>query len=67
VGDDGADTADGISSAADYDAAFAKMTQARVDGALVHASALTARNNLRHLAALALKHGCRPYTAPVTT
>jgi len=45
-----------VSSAADYDGAFAKMTQGRVDGALVHASALTVRDNPRHLAALAIKH-----------
>jgi ABC-type uncharacterized transport system substrate-binding protein len=45
-----------VTSVADYDEAFAKLVQGRVDGALVHASALTVRDNPRHLAELALKH-----------
>jgi putative tryptophan/tyrosine transport system substrate-binding protein len=45
-----------VTTVADYDRAFAKLAQGRVDGALVHASALTVRDNPRHLAELALKH-----------
>ena len=45
-----------VSSVADYDGAFARMAQGRVDAALVHSSALTVRDNPRHLAELALKH-----------
>ena len=45
-----------VSSVADYEGAFAKMARGRVDGVLVHASALTVRDKPRHLAELALKH-----------
>jgi len=45
-----------VSSVADYDGAFAKMAQGRVDAVLVHSSALTVRDNPRRLAELALKH-----------
>jgi putative tryptophan/tyrosine transport system substrate-binding protein len=45
-----------VSSVADYDGAFAKMAQGRVDAVLVHSSSLTARNDPQRLAKLALKH-----------
>jgi putative ABC transport system substrate-binding protein len=45
-----------VSSVADYDGAFARMAQGRVDAVLVHSSALTVRDNPRRLAELALKH-----------
>jgi putative ABC transport system substrate-binding protein len=45
-----------VGSVADYDGAFARMAQARVDAVLVHSSALTVRDNPRRLAELALKH-----------
>jgi putative ABC transport system substrate-binding protein len=41
---------------ADFDGAFAKMAQGRVDAVFVHASALTARHNRPLLAEVALKH-----------
>jgi len=46
----------GVSTVAEFDGAFAKMTQGRVDGVFVHGSALTARHNNPLLAELALKH-----------
>ena len=46
----------GVSTVADYDGAFAKMAQGRVDAVFVHSSTLTARHNPRLLAELALKH-----------
>ncbi len=46
----------GVSTVADYDRAFAKMAQGRVDAVFVHSSTLTARHNPRLLAELALKH-----------
>jgi putative ABC transport system substrate-binding protein len=46
----------GVSSVADYDGAFARMVQGRVDAVLVHSSALTVRDNPQRLAELALKH-----------
>jgi putative ABC transport system substrate-binding protein len=45
----------GVSTAAEFDGAFAKMAQGRVDGVLVHGAALTARNT-SPLAKLALKY-----------
>jgi putative ABC transport system substrate-binding protein len=45
-----------VSSVADYDGAFAKLAQGRVDAVLVHSSALTVRDNPQRLAELALKH-----------
>jgi len=45
----------GVSTVADYDGAFAKMAQGRVDAVFVHSSTLTARHNPRLLAELALK------------
>ena len=45
-----------VSSVADYDGAFARMAQGRVDAVLVHGAALTARHNRPLLAELALKH-----------
>jgi putative ABC transport system substrate-binding protein len=45
-----------VSTVADYDGAFAKMAQGRVDAVFVHSSTLTARHNPRLLAELALKH-----------
>ena len=45
-----------VSSVADYDGAFARMVQGRVDAVLVHSAALTVRNNPQRLAELALKH-----------
>jgi putative tryptophan/tyrosine transport system substrate-binding protein len=45
-----------VSSVADYDGAFARMAQGRVDAVLVHSSALTVRENPRRLAEVALKH-----------
>jgi ABC-type uncharacterized transport system substrate-binding protein len=45
-----------VSSVADYDGAFARMAQGRVDAVLVHSSSLTARNDPQRLAKLALKH-----------
>ncbi len=46
----------GVSTVADFDGAFAKMTQGRVGAVLVHACALTARDNRPLLAEVALKH-----------
>jgi putative ABC transport system substrate-binding protein len=46
----------GVSTVADFDGAFAKMAQSRVGAVLVHACALTARDNRPLLAGLALKH-----------
>lgn len=46
----------GVSSVADYDAAFAKMAHGRVDAVLVHSASLTVRENPQRLAELALKH-----------
>ncbi len=45
-----------VSSVADYEGAFARMAQGRVDAVLVHSSALTVRDNPQRLAELALKH-----------
>jgi putative ABC transport system substrate-binding protein len=45
-----------VSTVADYEGAFAKMAQGRVDAVFVHSSTLTARHNPRLLAELALKH-----------
>jgi len=45
-----------VSTVADYDGAFARMAQDRVDAVLVHSSALTVRHNSPLLAELALKH-----------
>ena len=45
-----------VSSVADYDGAFARMAQGRVDAVLVHSSSLTVRDNPQRLAELALKH-----------
>jgi putative ABC transport system substrate-binding protein len=45
-----------VSSVADYDGAFARMAQGRVDAVLVHSSALTVRDNPQRLAEFALKH-----------
>jgi putative ABC transport system substrate-binding protein len=45
-----------VSSVADYDGAFAKMAQGRVDAVLVHSASLTVRENPQRLAELALKH-----------
>jgi putative ABC transport system substrate-binding protein len=45
-----------VSTVADFDGAFAKMAQGRVGAVLVHAAALTARQNTQLLAELALKH-----------
>src|SRR5205823_1820899 len=45
-----------VSTVADFDGAFAKMAQGRVDAVFVHGSALTARHNNPLLAELALKH-----------
>ena len=45
-----------VSSVADYDGAFARMAQGRVDAVLVHSSALTVRDNPERLAEFALKH-----------
>jgi putative ABC transport system substrate-binding protein len=44
-----------VSTVTDFDEAFAKMAQGRVDGVFVHSSTLTARNP-RPLAEVALKH-----------
>jgi putative ABC transport system substrate-binding protein len=46
----------GVSTAADYDGAFATMAQDGVGAVLVHASTRTGRDNPRLLAELALKH-----------
>jgi putative tryptophan/tyrosine transport system substrate-binding protein len=45
-----------VSSVADYEGAFARMAQGRVDAVLVHSSSLTVRENPQRLAELALKH-----------
>ena len=45
-----------VSSVADYDGAFARMAQGRVDAVLVHSASLTVRENPQRLAELALKH-----------
>jgi len=45
-----------VSSVADYDGAFARTAQGRVDAVLVHSSALTVRDNPQRLAEFALKH-----------
>jgi putative ABC transport system substrate-binding protein len=45
-----------VSTVADFEAAFAKMAQQRVDGVFVHAAALTTRHNNPLLAQVALKH-----------
>ncbi len=45
-----------VSTVADFDGAFARMAQQRVDGVFVHGSALTARHNNPLLAEVALKH-----------
>jgi putative ABC transport system substrate-binding protein len=45
-----------VSTAAEFDGAFARMAQGRVGGVLVHGSALTARHNPELLAEVALKH-----------
>ncbi len=45
-----------VSTVADFDGAFARMAQQRVDGVFVHAAALTARHNSPLLAEVALKH-----------
>jgi ABC-type uncharacterized transport system substrate-binding protein len=45
-----------VSSVADYDGAFAKMAQGRVEAVLVHSASLTVRENPQRLAELALKH-----------
>jgi putative tryptophan/tyrosine transport system substrate-binding protein len=45
-----------VSTVADFDGAFARMAQQRVDGVFVHASAVTARLNRSLLAEVALKH-----------
>jgi putative ABC transport system substrate-binding protein len=45
-----------VSTVADFDGAFARMAQGRVDAVFVHASALTARHNRPLLAEVALKH-----------
>jgi putative ABC transport system substrate-binding protein len=44
-----------VSTVTDFDEAFAKMVQGRVDGVFVHSATLTARNP-RPLAEVALKH-----------
>jgi putative ABC transport system substrate-binding protein len=46
----------GVSTVADFDGAFTRMAQGRVDAVFVHGSALTARHNNPLLAELALKH-----------
>jgi ABC-type uncharacterized transport system substrate-binding protein len=46
----------GVNTVADFDVAFARMAQQRVDGVFVHGSTLTARHNPRLLAEVALKH-----------
>jgi putative ABC transport system substrate-binding protein len=46
-----------VKTAAEFDAAFARMAQGRVGGVLVHSAALTARDNGPFLAEVALKHG----------
>jgi len=46
----------GVSTVADFAGAFAKMAQGRGGAVLVHACALTARDNRPLLAGLALKH-----------
>ena len=46
----------GVNSVADYDGAFATMSEGHVDAVLVHASTQTVRDNPRLLAELALKH-----------
>jgi putative ABC transport system substrate-binding protein len=45
-----------VNTVADFDGAFARMAQQRVDGVFVHASALTGRLNRPLLAEVALKH-----------
>jgi len=45
-----------VSTVADFDGAFARMAQQRVDGVFVHSAALTARHNSPLLAEVALKH-----------
>jgi putative ABC transport system substrate-binding protein len=45
-----------VSTAAEFDGAFARMAQGRAGGVLVHGSALTARHNPELLAEVALKH-----------
>jgi putative ABC transport system substrate-binding protein len=44
------------STVADFDGAFTRMAQQRVDGVFVHAAALTTRHNNPLLAEVALKH-----------
>jgi putative ABC transport system substrate-binding protein len=46
----------GVNTAADFDGAFARMAQYRAGAVLVHANALTARQNRPLLAEVALKH-----------
>jgi len=46
----------GVTTAADFDGAFAKMAQDRVGAVFVHPAILTARANALPLAKLALKH-----------
>ena len=46
----------GVNSVADYDGAFATMSEGGVGAVLVHASTQTVRDNPRLLAELALKH-----------
>jgi putative tryptophan/tyrosine transport system substrate-binding protein len=55
-----------VSTAEDFDGAFAKMAQGRVDAVFVHASALTAQYP-RLLAEVALSTGCPPCSGPGTT
>jgi putative ABC transport system substrate-binding protein len=46
----------GVNAVAEFDGAFAKMAQARVDAVFVHAAILTTRANALPLAKLALQH-----------
>src|SRR5712691_2061738 len=46
----------GVSTVAEFDGAFARMAQERVDGVFVHGAALTARHDNPLLARLAMKH-----------